>query len=232
MFVAGDLNIHHKKLLKYSNANTETGTQLKAVFDHFGMWQAVHEPTRNEYLLDLVRTDIQNAKTTITPAISDHKGVMTKLPFAEVLEASVEREVWNLSRARWDELKKALSCFNWGRLRDGTAEDALLFFMEILWHHLVKFIPRRRITTKKRSHPWLDGKCIGATHRQNLAEGGDTHTYKVESDRCAKIFIDAKTKYVNDLKEELAGPPKCSKKLWTVKRELLNRKGKCHQCRL
>ena len=196
--------------MKYSNANTLAGEELKAVFDHFGIWQAVREPTRNEYLLDLVCTDIQNAKTCVTPAISDHKGVMIKFPFAEVLEASVDREVWNLSRAKWDELKQALSCFDWGRLRDGTAEDALLFFMEILWHHLVKFIPRRRITTKKRSHPWLDDKCIGAIHKKHLAEGSDN--YREVSDKCATMLTEAKQKYVNDLKQKLAGLPKGSKK--------------------
>ena len=69
---------------------------MKSFSDYFGLWQAVREPTRKEYLLDLVLTDIQGTSTTVLGCISDHKAVSAKLPIAAVLEASVEREVWHL----------------------------------------------------------------------------------------------------------------------------------------
>ena len=128
--IAGDLNIHHKKWLRYSNSNTQIGTDLKNVCDYYGMWQAVKEATRNEYLLDLVLTDIQNSSAAVMPYIADHKGVWIKLPFAEVLEMSLEREVWHLSSADWTGLKKSLAEVSWAPLGRGTAEDALAFFLE------------------------------------------------------------------------------------------------------
>ena len=97
--VAGDLNVHHRKWLRFSNDNTTVGADLKAFSDYFGLWQAVREPTRKEYLLDLVLTDVQGSSTTVLNYIADHKGVSIKLPIAAVLETSVEREVWHLKGA-------------------------------------------------------------------------------------------------------------------------------------
>ena len=57
--VAGDLNVHHRKWLRFSNDNTTVGADLKAFSDYFGLWQAVREPTR-KYLLDLNLTDVDN----------------------------------------------------------------------------------------------------------------------------------------------------------------------------
>ena len=65
------------------------------------MWQAVHEPTLNDYLLDLVCTDIQNSSASVMSYVADHKGILIKLPFAETLETSFEREVWHLASADW-----------------------------------------------------------------------------------------------------------------------------------
>ena len=56
--IAGDLNIHHKKWLRYSNANTEVGADLKTFCDFHGLRQIVQEPTRGEYLLDLACPDV------------------------------------------------------------------------------------------------------------------------------------------------------------------------------
>ena len=63
------------------------------------MSQLVREPTRNEYLLDLVCTDICKSTVTVLPRIADHKSLLVKLPIPEVLERSVKREVWMLKKA-------------------------------------------------------------------------------------------------------------------------------------
>jgi len=89
--IAGDINIHHKKWLRYSNANTEIGTDLKTFCDFHGLRQIVREPTRGDYLLDLACTDIVNSTAIVSPSISDHRGVLIKLPMPEVLENGFER---------------------------------------------------------------------------------------------------------------------------------------------
>ena len=91
--IAGDLNVHHRKWLRHSNANTQVGTDLKSFCDYHGLIQIVREPTRQEYLLDLAVTDIHGASSEVMPKIADHKGVLIKLPLTEVLESRTVREM-------------------------------------------------------------------------------------------------------------------------------------------
>ena len=129
-------------------------------------------------MLDLVLTDVQGSSTTVLNYIADHKGVSIKLPIAAVLETSVEREVWHLKGASWKKLQTALSSFDW-KLNEGTAEEALLFFLENLWYHLMTYIPRCKISSIKRTHPWLNDRCMSAIQKKNTAEGSEQY----DSDR-------------------------------------------------
>ena len=45
-FIVGDLNIHHKKWLRFSNANTEIGEELHDFCKEHAMIQMVDGPTR------------------------------------------------------------------------------------------------------------------------------------------------------------------------------------------
>ena len=101
----------------------------------------MRNPTRQDYLLDLVCTDIERCTATVTPYIADHKGVLLKLPMPEVLEQTVSREVWILSKANWSSLREDLENFDWRRLKEGSAEDALAF------------VPRSPMATFDRIHP-------------------------------------------------------------------------------
>ena len=104
--IAGDLNVHHRKWLKFPNDNTTIGNDLKAFSGYFGLWQAVREPTRNQYLLDLVLIDVQGSSTSVLNRIADHKALLIKLPIAPVLETSIEREVWHLEGSILDGTEK------------------------------------------------------------------------------------------------------------------------------
>ena len=150
VLIAGDMNIHHKRWLRFSNANSQIGIDRKNTCDYFGLWQCVHESTRNEYLLDLVLTDIQKTAICVLPYIADHKGVLIKLPCQEILESTFEREVWHLAGADWTGLQTELENTDWQALSQGSAEDALGIFQEMLWLQLVRPIPRRKIKVTKR----------------------------------------------------------------------------------
>ena len=99
ILLIGDLNIHHQRWLRFSNANTSIGAEMKCFCDFHGLVQLVREPTRGEYLLDLAITDMPRSKVTVLPKIADHQGVLVKLPIPEVTERVVEREVWKLRQA-------------------------------------------------------------------------------------------------------------------------------------
>ena len=83
--LSGDLNIHHIKWLRYSNANTNIGADMEDLCDRYGFRQLVREPTRNAYLLDLFITDLPGCESEVLPAIADHRAVLTKLPLPKIV---------------------------------------------------------------------------------------------------------------------------------------------------
>ena len=220
--IAGDLNIHHKKWLRFSNANTEVGADLKTFCDFHGLRQIVKEPIRGDYLLDLACPDIQKCTATVTPYITDHKGLLQKLPIPEVLEKTVSREVWILSKADWTPLRDDLKNFDRSPLSRGSAEDSLTFFLEILWLHLIKYIPRKTTHNKKSTHPWLTQKCKDAIVRKNAAEGSEQ--FANERDNFTAVMNAERANYVTELKEKISSSPRNDKKWWRLNRELLIRK--------
>ena len=130
---------------------------MKMLCDFHGLVQLVHEPTRKEYLLDLAIT-IVGASVSVLPYIADHKAIQVKLPIPEVKEVAVERTVWLLKLANWQALENELGDIDWKILDNGTAEDALNVFMDVLWTLLVKHIPQKQLTCTRSSHPWLNSR--------------------------------------------------------------------------
>ena len=125
IILVGDLNIHHRRWLKFSRESTNIGAEMKTLCDFHGLIQMVKEPTRNDYLLDLVITDIGGSVAKVLPKIADHNAVLVKVPKLAVKELEVEREVWMLKKAKWSSIKKELMSMDWRILQRGTAEDAL-----------------------------------------------------------------------------------------------------------
>ena len=71
--VVGDLNVHHRKWLVHSARNTVEGKKLEETCNEHGLRQLVRELTREEYLLDLVLTDIEEVMCSVEHEVSDHK---------------------------------------------------------------------------------------------------------------------------------------------------------------
>jgi len=132
VMLMGDLNIHHIRWLKYSNQNTTIGAEMKMFCDFHGLQQIVKAPTRNEYLLDLAITDIVGSSAQVLPKIADHNAVKVILPFPEIKEQVTTREVWHLKEANWKELEQELQNIDWSPLKNGTAEHAVNYFLDVL----------------------------------------------------------------------------------------------------
>ena len=207
----GDLNIHHRQWLRFSNADTTMGTELKTFCDFHGFFQIVREPTRKEYLLDLAITDIPKSTATVLPLIADHNAVLVKLPLPEVLEKSFTRTVWDLRKAEWSAIEHELTVFDWSALRQGTAEDSLSYFLEVLWNVLIKHIPRKDIVSRKSTHPWMNERCRNALVQKNNAEG--TNRFEAERLRCIQILGEERVSYVQSIKLKLQNLRRHSKQL-------------------
>ena len=70
IIVLGDFNIHHRRWLRHSNANTPQGEVLQAMCQEYSLQQLVSEPTRGEYLLDLVLSDLP-CNVKVMPMVAD-----------------------------------------------------------------------------------------------------------------------------------------------------------------
>ena len=70
------------------------------------MKQLVKEPTRKQYLLDLVLSNIPElVKVTVLPEISDHRVVNIEVNAVVSISPAIERTVWMFTKADWDGLK-------------------------------------------------------------------------------------------------------------------------------
>jgi len=54
-----------------------------------------------------------------------------------------------LQLAKWQELQSSLRDFEWSELRKGSPEDALNYFLDILWMQLRKYMSFKIIREKK-----------------------------------------------------------------------------------
>ena len=81
--ILGDLNVHHRKWLRYSTGNTQEGEVLMQTCLELGLRQIVREPTRGANLLDLVLTDLDGlVKTKVLGSLDDHRSVLLELRLA------------------------------------------------------------------------------------------------------------------------------------------------------
>ena len=219
--IVGDLNIYHKKWLRFSPSDTRIGAEMKALCDFHGLFQVVRQPTHDDYLLDLAITDVVGSTAEVLPRIADHNAVKLNLSLPEVTDVAVPRTVWMLREAHWKNLEEELNAVDWSQLKRGTAEDSVNFFLEVLWTLLVKHIPRKAINCKRSSHPWLNSRCRAAIIRKNKAEYTDI--FPIVQQECADILREERAKYVDKLKAKLASLSRRSKQWWRLNRELLRR---------
>ena len=104
--VMGDLNIHHRKWLRFSNANTPSGRALQQICDDASLQQLVRAPTRKEYLLDLILSDLEALlNVEVLAPIADHSLVLMVVDINTVSSEASKRDVWVFKRAKWQPLK-------------------------------------------------------------------------------------------------------------------------------
>jgi len=222
--MAGDMNVHHKRWLRWSNADTPVGTDLKVLCDNFGILQLVKEPTRGDYLLDLFLTDMACCAIQVLPKIADHKAILAKIPMPKVQQQKSSRYVWLLNKANWTGLEKDLQEIDWAPLKKGTSQDALNYFLEMLWYAFNRHIPYKAVEIKKQSHPWLNDRCENAITKKNILEGSKDFTAAQSS--CNEVSAEEYQEYLGKLKSKIATLKKGSKQWWKLNRELLNKKTK------
>ena len=182
--VVGDLNLHHRAWLHYSNGDTPLGREFHGVTSRLGLCQIVRGPTRNEYLLDLILTDCSDAKAEVCAKITDHSLVLTTLRTSVPHSKEHERIVWQFNKADWEGLDAAVKAVPWSRIMSMTPDEGAEFLTDTTLAKVKEYIPTRRITERASSHPWLTINVIAKIRQKKEAEG--TSGEKEAAEACNK----------------------------------------------
>ena len=80
--LVGDMNVHEAGWLRFSDGTSIEVRLLRDVACSHGWEELVRKPTRGQYLLDLVLTDLgTEINATVARNISDHEAVLGTLAF-------------------------------------------------------------------------------------------------------------------------------------------------------
>ena len=200
--VIGDLNLHHKWWLKHSaDVTVEGSTMYKFTCDR-NFKQIVRGPTRYEYLLDLVITDLDEAiNATIFPRIADHNLVRAKFDLQVTEAEAQQREVFLYKTAKWAELRYDLRQCNWDWLShldvDSACERLTSTFDNLLRKHVRTTLISERATT----HPWLNSRCKAVINAKRNAEG--TLCFVSAAQRCSDVLMAEYFAYTSRMKHKL-----------------------------
>ena len=123
--IIGACNIHRAKWLRYSNGNSAEGKLMKRICDDHGLKQLVTKPTRQDYLLDLVMSDLEKCKVEVVDSIADHCAIVAKVPLPCPVALCISRNVWRFKGAAWNNLKCALRSCPWTRLSKDSVDSAV-----------------------------------------------------------------------------------------------------------
>ena len=135
------------------------------------MQQCVRQPTRGQYLLDLVLSDLPRTKVEVSGVLADHNAVLASIPM-QISELNVQRRRgWNFAKANWPALKRALRDIDWSFVHTDALDQATEKFSLKLLIAAQQYIPLRVFTENKSQHPWLNTRCREAIDAKHAAEG-------------------------------------------------------------
>ena len=149
--IMGDMNVHHIRWLYYSNGISPEGRRLKDIADDFDLRQMVREPTRGEYLLDLVLSDLEECTAKVHAKIADHSMIEASFQIPVPKQRIMKREVWHFKNAAWNNLRSELFMVDWQILRQGTVDEAFDLFSDVFFQLCAKYIPRNTIEIRKKT---------------------------------------------------------------------------------
>ena len=224
--VVGDMNVHRVSWLTFSNGNSLQGRQLHDVCLGRGWKECVREPTRKEYLLDLVLTDCPHAiKTEVLPEISDHRLVLAQISMGVPVSRKITRNVWHWKSADWDGLKEALERICWKDFVKNDVAAAVESVTQCILDTSKRFIKYGPKTFHKSSHEYLNEKCLSAIKKKMEAAGGANEVEATQA--CSKVLLEEFKLWQARMRVVLAELPKGSKKWWRLNSTLQSREGKC-----
>ena len=223
--VVGDMNVHNREWLRWSNGTTLEGLELEAVCCIHGLRQHVQSPTRGDYLLDLVLSSFESGLTCkVLPGVNDkdHEAVLATVKLHVPATEPVRRKVFDFKKANWKGIEGTLANTNWDAfLENLDADEATEQFTALVVASIEAHVPSRWITEKVYAHPWLNDACRLALQQKHAAVG--TLDFPAARDTCTTTFREAHHAYVSKVREDLKGLSPSSRGWWKLSGTLLTK---------
>ena len=213
VFVLGDLNVHSIRWLRHSARESTEGRALFEAASRLGLQQKVREPTRGQYLLDLVLTDVTDCTAKTVAAVADHRGVLTTVKFKVPETASHQREVWHFQEADWERLASEIEDADWNFLSLTPPSEGARLLTEKLLHIAEDNIPKRCVSIKKTTHPWLTQRGEEAARQKHEAQGTEREAEAARE--CSETLLEEHYDFVRSMRLKLAEARPASKNWWT-----------------
>ena len=191
--------------------------------DH-GFKQFVKKATREQHLLDLVISDLDDiSSTSVLPRIADHNVVRTVARLAVHRAEPSQREVWLYSSADWPGLRVDLASTNWSFFDLMPVDDSSARFTSILLSTMRRHISIEFVSEHATQHPWLNNRCLALIQAKRDAEG--TPTFQAAATLCSKGILDEHRRYISRLRQKLRQARRGSKHWWRLADQIAHRSG-------
>ena len=218
----GDMNVHAKQWLRWSAGESREGTALFRSCQKLCAQQVVREPTREQYLLDLVIANIDGVKAKVIPGISDHEIVICTVKLSMPETETVTRTVWQYRDGDWDRLRDTLVDTEWSFIGSTDTSDAARRITDIILEQAHECIPERRLDERKVSHPWLTAKAVVAVRTKHVARGSLDE--KESNEECSRIMLCEHAAVVARARDKLQTLPRGSEQWWVLSKQLMHSK--------
>ena len=216
--LVGDMNVHHKSWLRYSQRDSPEGRKLRSLMERFGMRQMTSAPTRGENLLDLTFADVEGARSTVLWKVADHNAVLVKVAAGVPATKVQERLVWRYRDADWSGLQDAAASTCWDELRRTSPCEGADWFVRTILELSERFIPRETIQERVSTHEWLTPGILKMIKLKRDAEG--TAGERAAAEECSREVLQEYNKYVARSRAKMAKIAHGSKRLWKEARKL------------
>lgn len=222
--VVGDVNVHSVLWLQFSARETQEGECMRSTAADLGLKQFVEEPTRGDYLLDLVLSNLSEVKVDVIEKISDHRAVLAKFTFSLPQTSTQKRFLWYFRQADWQRLQENIADIDWEPLKTYDPSAGALLLTQTLLKLVEACVPSGERTIVRSTHPWLTSRAEQAVRRKREAEG--TSAEQESAEECSSILMEERVAHAARTRDQLTKMKKGSKLWWAKAKELLCAKTK------
>ena len=241
--ITGDFNARSKRWWKNDITNL-AGQEIDSLTSSAGYKQLIDKPTHvinnSMSCIDFLFCTNQNVISNVGVDISlfkkcHHNIIHGKFDIRIPLPPVYVREVWDYSKANVENIKKAVSYFNWKRaFQNLSVDEKVELLNETLLNIFRNYIPNKKIKCDYRQPPWMTDNIKKSLNQRskltkyfykNGQKNSDHIKVLEKSEECTNLISEAKKNYILKMTSKLEDTNTAPKTYWSIlSRFLYNKK--------